>query len=146
VRAFEGGNLIENYLWNSRKILSALGRYVTGRLQDAGAHVVMPRGAFYLFPDFSPLRERLTERGITSSEVLCKRLLEDTGVAILPGTAFGRPAEELTARLAYVDFDGARALTAVSGRRNERLGATFLEGYCPKIVAGTEKLCQWLHG
>ncbi len=40
------------------------------------------------------------------------RLLEETGVALLPGAAFVRSRAELTARLAYVDFDGASALAA----------------------------------
>ena len=42
-----------------------------------------------------------------------EKLLEETGVAILPGSAFGRPETELTARMAYVDFDGAKMLTAL---------------------------------
>ena len=48
-----------------------------------------------------------------TSRELCERLLVETGVAILPGHEFGRPAEELTARLAYVNFDGEQALEAV---------------------------------
>ena len=37
-------------------------------------------------------------------------MLEDTGVALLPGIAFGRPENELTCRLSYVDFDGKNAI------------------------------------
>ena len=64
-----------------------------------------PEGGFYLFPDFSNHREGLQKEGITTSTELCSRLLLETGVALLPGTAFGFEAEYLVARLAYVDFD-----------------------------------------
>lgn len=46
---------------------------------------------------------------------MCRRLLEDTGVAILPGGDFGCSPEELTARLAYVDFNGKAAIEALEG-------------------------------
>jgi aspartate aminotransferase len=112
VRAFQGGTDIENYLVSSRRILRYLGRYAWRRLKDAGAQVSQPVGAFYLFPDFSPLKEMLEVLGIADSATLCEKLLEEAGVATLPGTDFGRPPEELTLRLAYVDFDGARAIVA----------------------------------
>ncbi len=34
-------------------------------------------------------------------------------MAILPGSNFGRPKKELTARLAFVNFDGAKVLAAI---------------------------------
>jgi aspartate aminotransferase len=76
---------------------------------------------------------------------LCERLLEETGVAILPGADFGRPAEELTARLAYVNFDGARAIAAAEQvDRGERLDEKFLREHCPQTLEAIEKLCAWL--
>ena len=79
--------------------------------------------------------------------MLCERLLEDTGVAILPGHHFGRPAEELTARIAYVNFDGGAALQAAADVPTERpLDESFLRQYCGESVAGVERLCDWLGG
>ena len=145
VRAFHGGLMIERYLWNSRRILGALGRRCTRMLQDAGAFVAKPVGGFYLFPDFGEFRQRLGERGIHDAPTLCKRLLQETGVAILPGTDFGRDPEELTARIAYVDFDGARALAAL-----EVLGPAtavdepFLRQHCGAVIEAMELLVDWL--
>lgn len=144
VRAFQGGLRIERYLWNSRRILGALGRWCARSLTDAGALVDKPTGAFYLFPDFTPMARTLANRGIETSGVLCERLLEETGVAILPGASFGRPAEELTARLAYVDFDGARALAALEVMpRDSSLDDDFLETYCDRVLRATERICEW---
>ena len=135
VRAFEGGPAIDRYLHQSRRILRALGRHCAHRLQEAGATVDLPEGAFYLFPDLTPLTESLHPRGITSSEDLCERLLEDTGVAMLPGSAFGRAPEEFTVRLAYVNFDGERALAAAAETRPLLpLQQDFLKAHCGRVV------------
>lgn len=144
VRAFEGGEEIEDYLLQSRRILAALGRFIAGRLREVGAYVPDPEGAFYLFPDFGALSEKLRHRGIETSPLLCEAILDETGVALLPGSAFGRPADELTVRLSYVDFDGAKALKAAGGiPASEPLSTRFLETYCPNCTTAVQKLCEW---
>ena len=40
-------------------------------------------------------KEKLQERGITNSSILCDRLLDESGVAIFPGVDFNRPVEEV---------------------------------------------------
>ncbi len=145
VRAFQGGIQIERYLWQSRRILKLIGKTIAGSLNKTGVHVVDPKGAFYLFPDFSHFKEKLFARGITNSRDLCRRLLDDTGVAFLPGSVFGRPKEELTARLAFVDFDGARALAAAEQIPAEKqLNNEFLNNYCTNIIEGIDKVCEWV--
>jgi aspartate aminotransferase len=145
VRAFEGGLEIERYLWSSRRVLGALGRWCAARLLEAGISVAKPQGAFYLFADFSGHRERLAERGLTTSVALCGALLEETGIAILPGSAFGRPPGELTARLAYVDFDGARALAAAEHRPSDSpLSERFLREYASSMLEAIDTLADWV--
>jgi aspartate aminotransferase len=142
VRAFEGGEEIESYLGHSRRVLACLGRLCAERLRGAGAAVEPPEGAFYLFPDFRKLRSGLKARGITTSGELCRRLLEETGVATLPGADFGRPPSELTLRLAYVDFDGAAALAAAERRPGE-LGDDFAREHCGRVVQAIERIADW---
>jgi aspartate aminotransferase len=87
----------------------------------------------------------LHDRGIKTSAQLCNRLLEDTGVAILPGSEFGRPKDELTARLAYVDFDGARALTIVESQGDGyQIDDNFLFTHCPNVVNAVNAICEWV--
>ena len=47
--------------------------------------VTPPQGAFYFFLDFRPLK--------TTSAEVCERLLEEAGVALVPGSAFGEYGE-----------------------------------------------------
>jgi aspartate aminotransferase len=146
VRAFQGGLGIERYLHHSRRVLRALGRRCAEMLRSAGATLVPPRGAFYLFADATPFAESLRRRRVVSSEDLCERLLEDTGVAVLPGSAFGRPAEELTARLALVDFDGAEALAAAE-RLPDGTGlheGDFLSRHCGGVLEAVGLMGDWV--
>lgn len=145
VRAFEGGISIERYLVNSRKILKSIGNFMYDRFKEADISVDRPEGAFYMFPNFKNYAERFMKVGVKNSSQMCSKLLDDTGVAILPGSAFGRPETEFTARLAYVDFDGARALAGVESLPKDiKLGEDFLKKYCEKMVTATEKICQWV--
>ncbi len=145
VRAFHGGVEIERYLWHARRILAALGRRCTRTLTEAGVRVHAPQGAFYLFLDFSPFRELIADRGLATGAALCDRLLSDAGVAILPGSAFARPREEFTARLAYIDFDGARALAASENiPLDQDLPDDFPDRWCENVIVGKQRLAAWL--
>lgn len=59
--------------------------YVYDRLISMGFEVVRPEGAFYIFPSIKKL-------GFNSEE-FCEKLLKDTKVAVVPGTAFGEGGE-----------------------------------------------------
>lgn len=145
VRAFQGGDELTRYLQHSRRILQALSDWIGARLSGAGVKVARPDGAFYMFPDFEPMRHDLAERGIYSGEEMCRRLLQEAGVAILPGSSFGRPARELTARLAFVDFDGARALQTIGQMAlDEPLDEAMLRRIAGKVLTAIDLLCDWV--
>jgi aspartate aminotransferase len=145
VQAFQGDPKIERYLWGSRRILAAIADFTWDRLRAAGAELPRPCGAFYQFPNFESLRDRLGRRGIHDGSALCERLMEDTGVATLPGVCFGRQPEELSARLALVDFNGGAALEAVNKLPREAVpDETFLRRSCPSVATAVERLCDWL--
>ncbi len=59
--------------------------YVYDRLVSMGLEVIRPQGAFYIFPCIKSFG--------FSSEDFCDKLLEDTKVAVVPGTAFGKGGE-----------------------------------------------------
>lgn len=145
VRAFQGGIEIERYLWNSRKILRALGGYIYEKFIQSDIFLDKPEGGFYCFLNFKAYKDRLLKNSITNSKQMCIKLLEDTGVATLPGSSFGRPDDEYTARIAYVDFDGAKALAGVEMLpKDKELDFEFLENYCHKVVKAIDKICDWV--
>src|SRR6185369_7400119 len=54
-------------------------------LESEKVLVTPPQGAFYFFLDFRPLK-------MTSLEI-CERLLDEAGVGLVPGSAFGAQGE-----------------------------------------------------
>ncbi|MBI5635763.1 pyridoxal phosphate-dependent aminotransferase [Candidatus Micrarchaeota archaeon] len=59
---------------------------VCAALEKMGVKVVKPSGAFYVFADFSPFFN-----GVSDSVGFCEFLLEKAGVALVPGNPFGMP-------------------------------------------------------
>jgi aspartate aminotransferase len=145
ISAFQNQPEIDEYLFHSRRILKTIGNYIANRLKAKNVTMPSPKGAFYLFPNFNFYREKLASKGILTSFELCEILLQETGVAILPGMDFGRQPEELTCRLAYVDFNGELVLNkAMNEYKNEPVSEDFLKKYCGKMVEATTKLEAWL--
>ena len=145
VEAFRPHEEIDQYLRDAQRILRSVGRYFHGRLTQMRVFAPKPAGGFYLFPNFSFYQTNLSNKGISNSGQLCERLLEDTGIALLPSYDFGRPSEELTARLSYVDFNGAMALQlARTTYKNKSLDEAFVKACCPEMNAAFDQLQQWL--
>ena len=145
VTAFAGDPSIDHYLVQCRRVLRALGCHCAAALRRAGLEVAAPEGAFYLFPDFQPFSAALRAKGIRSSAELSERLLQDTGVATIPGSSCGRPQAELTLRMAYVDFDGAHVLAAAETLGpNQALDDAFLRRHCPRVTDAMDRVKIWL--
>ncbi len=144
VAAFQGGEDIDQYLAGSRRVLKEVVGYTRQRLLDVGVRVPECDGAFYIFPDFGAHQELLAQRGIVTSDVLCATILEDTGVAFLPGTAFGRPESELTCRMSLVDFDGESALLVAASESGPSLGRALRDTCASRMVEATQRLVDWV--
>jgi aspartate aminotransferase len=143
VSALEDRPEMTTYLAHSRQILAALATHAYSALIDAGAVLHAASGGFYLFPRFENLRDNLVARGIDNGPLFCERLLEDTGVAVLPGNNFGRPAAELSARLAFVDFDGETALQMAA---REPVDEAFVERHCRRVTTAMQLMADWAAG
>lgn len=141
VTAFSENSDIDSYVNKCRKILASLASEIHLKLEETEAVIHPAQGGFYIFPDFGKYRMKLEEKSILTSSQLCDAILQDTGVAILPGVDFGRPPSELTARLAFVDFDGTAALNnfPINGEIDE----IFLKKYCGNTLQAINQLTRW---
>jgi aspartate aminotransferase len=75
----------------------------------AGARCRPPTGAFYLYPDFEPLRPALAARGVRDGARLAAMLLDEFEVAVLEGAAFGDDPAALRFRMATSLLYGSTA-------------------------------------
>jgi aspartate aminotransferase len=133
VEAYEGDH--SEYVHKSIKILKVIANTVYKKFNTNNIQANKPEGGFYIMPDFT----NLLSHKFKSSKEFCKSLLEETGVAVLPGTDFGFPEEKLLFRLSYVDFDGAKFLKA----EDKEITVDSLKKYAPKILEGVEKILDF---
>ena len=145
ITAFSNDKMSDDYLFHSRRILSVIGNYCFKILNDAEVKIHPPEGGFYLFPDFSNHLDFFKLKNINTSNQFCSQLLKDTGVALLPGEVFGRPKEEFTARLAYVNFDGTEALrTSKKLMDNDQFNIEDLDNVITSLKSGICSVVDWL--
>lgn len=144
IRAFDDCSIIETYLRDSRRVVKALGRYCADTLRASGLRIDAPEGGFYLMPDFSPLADQLRRHRLEDSRAMTEQILLDTGVAFLPGVCFGRPEYEYSARLSYVDFDGAAALELVGQLgADEPISNETLRQVCGRTMTAIDRIAAW---
>ena len=95
------------FLQEQRRILASRRDLALERISSwAGAVCPQPDGAFYLFPRL----DAYFKGSVTDSTSLCTYLLEEAGVALVPGAAFG---DDRCVRLSYAlhEDDLEKALT-----------------------------------
>jgi len=90
--------------------------------------------------DFSKVLKKSNE--ISDGKSLCNKILNEVGFAMLPGSDFGIQNELLISRIAFVDFDGGKALHLME--KNDSINDDFLQIACPKIIKGVKKLKEWI--
>ena len=132
VEAYKGDH--SAYLNAVRKILSFISNYVYENLKSNVINITKPEGGFYLFPEF-------TNAKFSSSQKMCKDILNKTGVALLPGSDFGIDKKKMLARLSYTDFDGSSFLADTIG--GKKLDNEAIKKCAPNIVEGVAKLKDW---
>ena len=132
IKAYENDH--SDYINKSKNILSAVGNYVYENLKSNKILINKPQGGFYLMPEF------LNKKFKSSSE-MCDSILNDTGVALLPGSDFGFDETKMLARLSFTDFDGQEFMNKIED--NQKIENDHIANLAPKIIEGVDKLKKW---
>jgi aspartate aminotransferase len=132
IKAYENDH--SNYINKSRNILNAVGNYVYDNLRSNKVQINKPQGGFYLMPEF-------LNKKFNSSSEMCDSILNDTGVALLPGSDFGFDQKKMLARLSFTDFDGQKFMNKIDV--NQKIDNDLINEFAPKIIEGVDKLKKW---
>jgi aspartate aminotransferase len=132
IKAYEQDH--SNYINKSKNILGAIGNYVYENLRSNKVLINRPQGGFYLMPEF-------LNKKFNSSSEMCDSILNDTGVALLPGSDFGFEQTKMLARLSFTDFDGQEFMNKIED--NQKIDNDEINKFAPKIVEGVDKLKKW---
>jgi aspartate aminotransferase len=98
--AYTPNATIEQYVQRSALLHAYVADQLYHALIQLGILCSRPAGGFYLYPDFSPWRASLLQRGVSTSDELARYLLDEWGIATLPGTVFNEDPSALRLRLA----------------------------------------------
>lgn len=129
---------LKSYLSHTRTIHAYAAKLLASGFDAMGVRTSRPEGAFYLLVNFSEYREFFKKEGIQDDKALCEAILEKCGVAILPGSDFYLQADAWCARVATVDYDGAKLL------RHLDEGGELTDTLFPSLIEGLGRLGAWL--
>ena len=132
IKAYEQDH--SKYINKSKNILGTIGNYVYENLRSNKVLINKPQGGFYLMPEF-------LNKKFNSSSEMCDSILNDTGVALLPGSDFGFEQTKMLARLSFTDFDGQEFMNKIED--NQKIDNDEINKFAPKIVEGVDKLKKW---
>tara|TARA_B100000401_G_C52796700_1_gene716298 strand:- start:317 stop:1543 length:1227 start_codon:yes stop_codon:yes gene_type:complete len=132
IKAYDNDH--SNFISSSRNILKYIGKYVFKNLVSNKVLINEPQGGFYMMPEF------VSEKFNSSSE-MCKNILKETGVVLLPGSDFGFDEKKLIVRLSFTDFDGQVLINEYE--KNYKLDDDLIIKFAPKIAEGVDKLKKW---
>ena len=123
------------YLNISKNILKSVGNYVYENLRSNKVLISKSQGGFYLMPEF-------VDKRFKNSEDMCKDMLNNAGVAALPGSDFGFSEKKMYARISFTDFNGDEFMRNIP--KNLKIDESLLNKFAPKIVKGTKRLKAWV--
>jgi aspartate aminotransferase len=144
VAGFEISKEIDDYFDVTRSIHHLMGEYTYHALSSIeGVKMTKPDATFYLLADFNAFRDDLNRAKITTSQKLSESLIvHPYHTAIVGGDSLVLERTDFSARIAYVDYDGAKVyrnyLENKPKTSSERI--EFVKTNAPKIVAGIEMI------
>lgn len=144
VAGFEVTKEIDEYFEITRNIHHIMGEYTYHKLTAIdGVKTTRPEATFYLLADFNAFASDLQKAKINTSQKLSESLIiHPYHTAIVGGDSLVLERTDFSARIAYVDYDGAKVyqnyLDHKPKSNNERL--EFVRTNAPKIVAGIEMI------
>ncbi|QUC65467.1 pyridoxal phosphate-dependent aminotransferase [Nitrosopumilus sp. K4] len=144
VAGFEISNDLNEYFDVTRNIHKIMGDYTYHALTAIeGVKATKPEATFYLLADFNTFAPELQKSKITTSQRLSESLIvHPYHTAIVGGDSLVLERTDYSARIAYVDYDGAQVYENYLNQKpkttSDRL--EFVKSNAPKIVAGIKMI------
>lgn len=142
IEAYKNHPDIEDHIRDCTAIHGLMNTYIAQGLRAAGIEAPTPQGAFYNYPNFGAFRAELAALGIITSKDLSHYLMENYGLASVPGSAFGPEPDVLTLRLSGCDYDGAEVLNAYQD--GEKLDEAFIAKHAPRVKEAVETFQRFI--
>lgn len=144
VKGFEISDEINEYFEITREIHEIMGGYVYEELSKMeGVKVTKPEATFYLLADFNHYASELQTMKINTSQKLSEALIvHPYHTAIVGGDSLVLERTDYSARIAYVDYDGAKVYENYKKQKPKTHAEKieFAKTNAPRIVAGLKMI------
>lgn len=144
IPGFEISKEMDEYFEITRNIHRIMGEYTYDAIsQIDGITATKPEATFYLLADFNAYASDLQNVKISTSQKLSETLIAHPyHTAIVGGDSLVLERTDYSARIAYVDYDGAKAYDYYKDHKpkthSER--TDFAKNNAPKIASGIEMI------
>ena len=144
VPGFEISDEMDEYFEITRNIHKIMGEYTYNALTAIdGIKATKPDATFYLLADFNAYAPELQKAKITSSQKLSEALIvHPYHTAIVGGDSLVLERTDFSARIAYVDYDGAKVYEKYKEHkpRTSSEKIEFVRNNAPKVVSGIQMI------
>lgn len=144
VAGFEISKEIDEYFHVTRSIHQIMGEYTYHALTAIeGVKATKPDATFYLLADFNAFATDLQNVKISTSQKLSESLIvHPYHTAIVGGDSLVLERTDFSARIAYVDYDGAKVYRNYLDKKPKSLSEReeFVRNNAPKVVSGVEMI------
>jgi aspartate aminotransferase len=148
IAGFEPSDEMDEYFDITRELHSIMGEYTYNRLCEIeGVKTTKPDATFYLLANFNHYSDYMFENGILTSQQFSIALLAHPyHTAIVGGDSLVLERTDFSARLAFVDYDGKKAMEnyADSKPRTSSEKLEFVNQNAPRVVNGLNMIEKFL--
>ncbi|NNM02562.1 MAG: pyridoxal phosphate-dependent aminotransferase, partial [Nitrosopumilus sp.] len=147
VAGFEISKDMDEYFQITRNIHQIMGDYTYKALSSIeGVVATKPDATFYLLADFNYYATDLQKAKIFTSQKLSESLIvHPYHTAIVGGDSLVLERTDFSARIAYVDYDGAKVYQNYLDKKPETDSEKekFVKNNAPKVVAGIDMITKF---
>ncbi|AFS82770.1 pyridoxal phosphate-dependent aminotransferase [Candidatus Nitrosopumilus sediminis] len=147
VAGFEISNEMNEYFEVTRNIHQIMGEYTFHALSSIeGVKATKPDATFYLLADFNSFAPDLQKAHILTSQKLSEALIvHPFHTAIVGGDSLVLERTDFSARIAYVDYDGAMVYQNYleNKPKSNAEKIEFVKKNAPKVVAGLDMIADF---
>ena len=140
IPGFEISHEMDEYFEITRNIHKIMGEYTYNTLTAIdGIKATKPEATFYLLADFNSYGTELQKAKITTSQKLSEAfIVHPYHTAIVGGDSLVLERTDFSARIAYVDYDGAKVYESYQSQKPKTHSdrTEFVKQSAPKVVAG----------
>lgn len=148
IAAFEESGELDEYFNTARSIHQIMGEYTYNTLLEIdGMTATRPESTFYLLASFNHFTPDFNAKKITTSQQFSESLIvHPYHTSIVGGDSLVLERTDFSARLAFVDYDGAQAMRDyLSQKPNTASEKTeYINRCAPRLVAGLQMLKRYI--